>query len=70
VQRYLDENTVSLSASNSSSNFALGWVGAATTPPAPPVAWVCNTTASVTAFIAFGGSGVATTTWKFPVNGG
>jgi len=61
---------VSLSASGSSSNVALGWVGVATTPPAPPVAWVCNTAASVTAYVAFGGSGVTATTSNFPVNGG
>lgn len=52
-------NTVSLSASGTSSNAQLGWVGVAS--PAPPVANVCNT-GSNAAYVLLGNSSVSVTT--------
>ena len=53
--------TVTLSASTTSSNVQLGWVGAATTPPAPPSVWIHNGSSTIDVYVVLGGSGVVAT---------
>lgn len=61
-------NTVSLTASGSTSNVKLGWAGVTPLPQPPQSVVVCNQSTSVTAFVTLGNSSVtATTSTGFPV---